>query len=128
MKTLSEKASQIFSALLALNQSMIDNGKFMPVHIEVFRTVNQFKEISIAHYGSQNGDLMRDPEMVIIYDTKTGDYIPSYYRNDYAGIESFSAHVDNGYIVVRNEKIQADHTDFANQWLMNIAEQQHISI
>ena len=86
MKTLNEKASQIFSALLACNQSVIDNSKFMPVYINLIRTVNEFKEISIAHYGSQNGDLMRDPEMVIIYDTKTGDYIPSYYRNDYMGI------------------------------------------
>jgi len=126
MKTLNQEASRIFSALLASNQTVIDNGKFMPVHINLIRTVNQFKEISIAQYGSQNGDLMRDPEMVIIYNTKTGDYIPSYYRNDYMGIESFAANVENGYLVIRNEKIQADHTDFANQWLMNIAEQQNI--
>jgi hypothetical protein len=47
--------------------------------------------VSLAHYGEQNGDLMRDPEVVFVrYKIEEGPElaVPVYYRNDYGGIET----------------------------------------
>ena len=43
--------------------------------------------ISVCHYGEQNGDLMRDPEMCFELGLGGGAHLnPFYWRNDYAGI------------------------------------------
>ena len=48
--------------------------------------------LSVAHYGEQNGDLMRDPEMCFELSFAGGiaDLNPFYYRNDYIGCEQWS--------------------------------------
>jgi hypothetical protein len=45
--------------------------------------------ISVAPYGEQNGDPMRDLEIVfeVPPDVDPGAWGPAYYRNDYVGIE-----------------------------------------
>jgi hypothetical protein len=46
--------------------------------------------LSICHYGEQNGDLMRDPEMCLEMEIEHGsvaEFHPYYYRNDYIGFE-----------------------------------------
>ena len=54
---------------------------------------NGLPTISVAHYGKQNGDPMRDPEMLLRVAPATGasSYsIRIYWRNDYLGIEQYS--------------------------------------
>ena len=113
MKTLDRKAAEIFRALLALQTTKIDNsdGTYMPVYIELIGRIDNYNFFSLAHYGQQNGDAMRDPEMLFALHKETQQFIPYYYRNDYCGIE---------------QNLQAEHTTFANQWLRNIAVQQGI--
>jgi hypothetical protein len=41
-------------------------GAFMAVHVENIGECNMGKLFSIAHYYEQNGDLMKDPDMVFI--------------------------------------------------------------
>ena len=127
MKTLDRKASEILQKLLALQQSKIDNtdGVYMPVHIEIIEKTDKYSHISLAHYGQQNGDAMRDPEMIIALHKESQQFIPYYYRNDYMGMEQYSVRwTDKG--VLLNRRLQADHTTFANRWLRNIATQQHL--
>ena len=64
MKTLDRKASEILQKLLALQKLKIDNtdGVYMPVHIEIIEKTDKYNHISLAHYGQQNGDAMRDPK------------------------------------------------------------------
>ena len=127
MKTLDKKASEILQKLLALQQSKIDNtdGVYMPVHIEIIEKTDKYDHISLAHYGRQNGDAMRDPEMIIALHKESQQFVPYYYCNDYIGMEQYSARwTDKG--VLLNRRLQADHTTFANQWLRNIAAQQGI--
>ena len=127
MKTLDRKASEILQKLLALQQSKIDNtdGVYMPVHIEIIEKTDKYDHISLAHYGQQNGDAMRDPEMIFALHKESQQFVPYYYRNDYMGMEQYSARwTDKG--VLLNRRLQADHTTFANQWLRNIAAQQGI--
>lgn len=127
MKTLDKKAAEILRGLLALQTTKIDNtdGTYMPVHIELIDRTENYNHISLAHYGQENGDAMRDPEMLFALHKESQQFIPYYYRNDYAGIEQYSVKwTDEG--VLLNRRLQAEHTTFANQWLRNIAAQQHL--
>lgn len=133
MKHLNTDTTRVFFALIKDIQNMqvgvnsyctFDNDKsFMAVHVEKIDD----DEYSIAHYGTDkmNNDLMRDPEMVFRVDGNK--VFPIYWRNDYIGIEEFSAKLDNGQWKV-NEKLQAEHTEFANQWMMNIMQQQELKL
>ena len=127
MKTLDKKASEILRGLLALQTTKVDrsDGTYMPVHIEIIEKTDKYDHISLAHYGQQNGDAMRDPEMLFALHKETRQFIPYYYRNDYMGVEQYSVKwTDEGILL--NRRLQADHTTFANQWLRNIAAQQGI--
>lgn len=127
MKTLDRKASEILRGLLALQTAKIDNsdGTYMPIHIEIIEKTDKYNHISLAHYGQQNGDAMRDPEMLFALHNETRQFIPYYYRNDYCGIEQNSVRWSEDGIFL-NRRLQAEHTSFANQWLRNIAAQQGI--
>ena len=127
MKTLDRKAAEIFRALLALQTTKIDNsdGTYMPVYLELIGRIDNYNFFSLAHYGQQNGDAMRDPEMIIALHKESLQFIPYYYRNDYMGMEQYSVRWTNEGILL-NRRLQADHTTFANQWLRNIATQQHL--
>ena len=127
MKTLDRKAAEIFRALLALQTTKIDNsdGTYMPVYLELIGRIDKYDFFSLAHYGRQNGDAMRDPEMIIALYKESQQFVPYYYRNDYMGMEQYSVRwTEEG--VLLNRRLQADHTTFANQWLRNIATQQHL--
>ena len=127
MKTLDKRASAILRALLALQTSKIDNTDeaYMPVYIEIIDRSETYNHISLAHYGEQNGDMMRDPEMLFALHKETQQFIPYYYRNDYCGIEQNRVRWSEDGIAL-NPRLQAEHTTFANQWLRNIAAQQGI--
>ena len=75
MKTLDKRASEILRALLALQTSKIDNTDeaYMPVYIEIIDRSETYKHISLAHYGEQNGDMMRDPEMLFALHKEHGN-------------------------------------------------------
>ena len=129
MKYLGKGAAEVFFKLVKglENPSQSENSHrifdsqtgFMPVHVERIGEWNY----SIAHYGEQNGDLMRDPEMVMHVDH--GKVYPIYFRNDYVGVEQLSAEL-KGDIWEVKPKMQADHAIFANTWLKNIKEQQNL--
>ena len=78
MKTLDRKASEILQKLLALQKSKIDNtdGVYMPVYIEIIDRTEDYDHISLAHYGRQNGDAMRDPEMIIVLYKESQQFVP----------------------------------------------------
>lgn len=127
MKTLDKKAAEILRGLLALQTGTIDNsnGVYMPVHIELIDPTDKYNNISLAHYGRQTGDAMRDPEMILALHIESQQFIPYYYRNDYMGMEQYSIRWTNEGVLL-NRRLQAEHTTFANQWLRNIATQQHL--
>jgi len=78
---------------------------------------------SVAHYGEQNGDLMRDPEMCFeLRGDGSVQLDPWYYRNDYVGIEQDSRYRDrDGYIVY--PRLYEEHRTFARLWDRNIRAQ-----
>ncbi|GHV10262.1 hypothetical protein FACS189485_23260 [Spirochaetia bacterium] len=127
MKNVNQHSQNILNKLWELaatdeNHYKLDNAPniYTPLSIEIIEK----NQLSICHYGEQNGDLMRDPEMVF-YKNTTGEYSPIYFRNDYLGIEEFSVRID-GKNITCDDTLQNEHTEFANLWIKNIAIQQEI--
>ena len=74
----------------------------------------------MAHYGEQNGDLMRDPEMCFELGLVQGAHLnPFYFRNDYIGLEQWSRTIERGHYV-HLSGLHEQHKQFAKQWDTNL--------
>ena len=80
--------------------------------------------ISVAHYGEQNGDLMRDPEMLFEMEELGREVVllPYYYRNDYVGFERYSVTRDENRVCI-NSRLLREQESFARMWNANIRAQ-----
>jgi hypothetical protein len=133
MKPINQKARKVMDTLtIGIDKPgdhrKIDNAKgaFMPVHVECIGRCNYGLLYSIAHYYEQNGDLMRDPEMVFI---KGADnrYYPTYFRQDGGlGFEQEAVIMEDEKVKAFKPPIQDELKEFANGWMQNIKEQQAI--
>ena len=108
----------------------IDNapGAFMAVHVERIGRTSMGPLFSVAHYYEQNGDLMKDPDMVFLR-AGDGEYYPIEFQQDslsyYRCCVEFN---EKGNISSYLPAIQADMADFANTWMLNILMQQKIKL
>jgi hypothetical protein len=123
MKAVNEQSKNILNKLWELVKAegyykLSNDPTYIPVIIEMVGK----NQLSICHYGECNGDLMRDPEMVFY--KQDDDWFPTYFRNDWAGIEIFSCMITEGRLVEMNKKHQQSQADFADLWLSNIKDQQ----
>lgn len=76
--------------------------------------------LSVAHYGIQNGDAMRDPEMCFELGLAGGAHLNVfYYRNDYAGIEQWSRFIQEGTYCYHTQ-LHQQHEGFAKLWDNNL--------
>ena len=109
----------------------IDNapGVYMSLSAEWIGT-NAFGDLfSIAHYYEQMGDLMRDPDVVLVRCFHDGHYYPVSIRQDGLGI--FYEHLlfNNEGLPYRALKAgMRDLASFINAWTRNIFEQQGLKI
>jgi hypothetical protein len=110
----------------------IENDPYMPLTIEYIGLGPRgLPALSIAHYGEQNGDLMRDPEMCFEVEIENGyakRFHPFYYRNDYVGVEQFSVihdgtDPDNKPVCRICARILRHQIKFAQIWDANLAAQ-----
>jgi hypothetical protein len=103
----------------------IENPPFMALVIEATDESGPcgLSVLSIAHYGEQNGDLMRDPEMCFELGFAVGAHLtPFYFRNDYLGIEQFSRTIEgDNYVFDRD--LYDQHEKFAGLWDKNLSRQ-----
>lgn len=77
---------------------------------------------SITHWGCQNGDMMRDPDMEFSIDRDGERIIPLSFRNDYMGIHQEILKVINGKQMY-SASLVTDLDAFLWQWLKNIRAQ-----
>ena len=133
MKCLNEQAEAIFRKLTeglvkVGDHRKVDNapGSFMAVSVEIIGRSGLGPLISVAHYYEQNGDLMRDPDVVFLIGADRHVY-PISFRQDNLGIYLESAYVEDGVWKVR-VKMQADLCSFCNQWMRNIDDQQQLGV
>src|SRR5690242_16730291 len=94
---------------------------YIPLSIERIGQ-NEFgrEQISVCHYGEQDGDLMREPEMV--FELVENQALPTYFRNDYTGTEQFVYQPLGGRWGVR-PGLRRDLASFADTWFRNLREQ-----
>ena len=102
------------------------NG-YMPLSVEhIGQSAEGNRLIAISHTGEQNGDLMRDPEMVFEIHTYASPDMaePLSFRNDYMGLmQEVYRYDDDGKKTHVNTKLKADLKSFARTWFSNIKEQ-----
>ncbi len=100
------------------------NGGIMAVHVERVGEIAGYPSYSVAHYYTQNGDMMRDPDMVFI--VMNAKVIPASFQQD-GGFPIYQESIfwaEEGWKL--RTKMQKDQAIFAGQWMKNIAEQQEI--
>ena len=79
--------------------------------------------ISVTHYGEQNGDAMRDPEMCFELGLAGGAHLnPFYWRNDYVGVEQWSRFIEDGNYCYHTQ-LHEQHRNFAKLWDKNLRDQ-----
>jgi hypothetical protein len=134
MQHLNDKATAIFRKLRDGLRKVGDyrkwdnaSGTFMAACVEIIGRTGLGPLVSIAHYYEQNGDLMRDPDVVLVIGADERVY-PISYRQDGLGIDQEAAYVEDGVWKVKT-KMQADICDFCNDtWFPNINEQQQLGV
>jgi hypothetical protein len=108
----------------------ITNAPYMELVIEATDESGPcgLPSISVAHYGEQNGDLMRDPEMCFELGLAGGAHLnPFHYRNDYLGVEQWSRFVTEDQYAYR-EQLHRQHEAFAMQWDKNLRSQGFLKV
>ena len=133
MKHLNDKATAIFRKLteglkkVGDHQQWNNDSSFMAACVEIIGRTGLGPLISIAHYYQQNGDMMRDPDVVFVIGADQHIY-PISYRQDGMGIDQEAATIEDGKWRVRT-KMQADICSFCNDtWFPNLNEQQQLGV
>jgi hypothetical protein len=106
----------------------IDNAPCMELVIEAMDESGPcgLPAVSVAHYGEQNGDLMRDPEMCFELGLAGGPHLNAFYwRNDYAGVEQWSRFIRDGNYCYHTH-LHAQHESFAKLWDKNLDAQRFV--
>ena len=103
----------------------IENSPYMALVIEATDESGPMglPALSVCHYGEQNGDAMRDPEMCFELGLAGGAHLmPFYYRNDYMGVEQWSRFIQcTNY--AHHIELHKQHEQFANLWDRNLRQQ-----
>jgi hypothetical protein len=107
----------------------IENPPYMALVIEAVPEPGLgVPALSVAHYGEQNGDLMRDPEMCSELSKPplcSQTLSAYYYRNDYMGVDQYSRFRDgSNYVFV--PELYDQHQKFAELWDRNLRDQRFI--
>jgi hypothetical protein len=133
MKSINDKATAIMNQLTeSLNEEdrsrKIDNTPgYMATCVELIQQTNSGPLFSVAHYFEQNGDLMRDPDMVFIR-CQDNKYYPVSFQQDSLGIYQEVVLFDIFTTPqVNDEECQRQLAEFANGWMLNIQQQQNLS-
>jgi hypothetical protein len=114
-----ERNLKLLTELLPQGQNhiSIENEPYMRLAVERIGD----DQISLCHYGEQNGDLMQDPSVVFLIEGKEAK--PVYFRNDYAyGYEEATVPDLFGHVRVKPNG-QADLDSFVAMWWENIKDQ-----
>jgi hypothetical protein len=100
---------------------------YMPLSIEdIGHSPDGFRQISLCHYGEQNGDLMRDPDIVYVLRESDGRLLaePVSFQNDYLGLyQEVCTYNGEGKRTHVNPRLQRELVSFSLMWLRNLKHQ-----
>jgi hypothetical protein len=100
---------------------------YMPLSVEeIGSSGDGHRLVSLCHYGEQNGDLMRDPDIVFLFhklpDSATAE--PVSFRNDYLGIVQDVYRYDEAgrrtHVLLT---LKQELKEFAESWFANLKDQ-----
>lgn len=101
----------------------IENQPYMVLCIEYMGVGPRgLPMVSVAHYYKQNGDLMRDPDMVFEVTPDMETWGPVSYQQDNMGIYQEAVFMGNGQVMIRPKLVKELKT-FARTWDRNLDEQ-----
>lgn len=127
MKTYQHFAT-VLAQLLGNNTAVrLTVDGYMPLSVEdIGKSAEGNRLFAICHYGEQNGDLMRDPEMVFEIHTYASPDMaePLSFRNDYMGtMQEVYRYGDDGQKTHVNARLKQDLKFFARTWFNNLKDQ-----
>ena len=100
---------------------------YMPLSVEeIGSSGDGYRLVSLCHYGEQNGDLMRDPDIVFLFHNVPDGAAaePVSFRNDYLGIVQDVYRYDEvGRRTHLLLTLKQDLTEFAESWFANLKDQ-----
>lgn len=127
MKNYQKFAKQLDQLLGGATAIRITVPSYMPLSVEEIGIDGEgHRLVSLCHYGEQNGDLMRDPDIVFIFqDAPNGSIAePVSFRNDYLGLDQEVYRYDErGKRTHLDTKLTSQLREFAQIWFANLNEQ-----
>ena len=127
MKTYQHFATVLAHLLGSDTAVLLTVNSYMPLSVEhIGQSAEGNRLISICHYGEQNGDLMRDPDMVfeVSASPTPATAEPLSFRNDYMGLmQEIYRYDDSGKKTHVNARLKQDLKSFARTWFQNLKDQ-----
>ena len=100
---------------------------YMPLSVEeIGSSGDGDRLVSLCHYGEQNGDLMRDPDIVFLFHNGPDGAAaePVSFRNDYLGIvQNVYRDDERGRRTHVVPSLKQELKDFAESWFANLKDQ-----
>jgi hypothetical protein len=131
MKTYQEFAKKLLQLLGNDTAVRLTVPGFMPLSIEdIGRSGEGNRLVSLCHYGQQNGDMMRDPDMVFMFhDLPDGPAAePISFRNDYMGTcQDVYMYDEAGKRTHVKPALKRELKAFSRTWFSNLKAQGFLS-
>ena len=100
----------------------VKNGGYMDLNVDYLGKECGLDKYAVAHNYIQEGDVMKDPDMMF-YDLEfENDFWASSFEQDNPPISQFSMVCENGQLQ-KNDKLQKQHQSFSKQWARNLKQQ-----
>ena len=113
----------LFGGLARYRHVRLECEGFMPLVVEAIGPGPRgLPAVSVAHYYTQAGDAMRDPEVVFEVDTE-GQFHPVSFTQDNLGVYHEAVFVDDAGQVMVRPRLVKDLASFARQWDKNLKDQ-----
>lgn len=125
MKMYEEFAKYLAQLLGGSNAVRITVPGYLSLSVEdIGMSKDGTRLVSLCHYGEQDGDLMRDPDMVfLLYDLPDSAAAePISFRNDYLGMEACESHGAGSRTHAFPHR-KLDLADLAQTWFVTLHEQ-----
>ena len=127
MKHYQEFAQHLDQLLGGVQAVRITVPGFMPLSVEeIGSSGDGYRLVSLCHYGEQNGDLMRDPDIVFLFHNVPDGAAaePVSFRNDYLGLsQEVYRYDETGRRTHVVSSLKQDLKEFARAWFVTLREQ-----
>ena len=127
MKTYQDFAKKLLQLLGNETAVRLTVPGYMPLSVEEIGPSDEgHRLVSLCHYGEQNGDLMRDPDIVFMFhDLPDGLAAePVSFRNDYMALcQEVYSYDEAGTRTHVRPALKAELKSFSRTWFKNLKEQ-----